>query len=71
MLILMSITALYQALIKANVPEELAEKAVEGLAKSDEVATKADLAQLESRLTWRMFAIAGLIVAAIGLIVKL
>lgn len=48
---------------------------VEGLANTDQVATKTDLAELESRLTLRMVAIcgvfSGVIIAAVGLMMKL
>ncbi len=46
----MSTTALYKALIHANVPEELAEKAVESLPHANEMPTKADLAELKAEL---------------------
>ena len=69
----MSTMALYKALLEAHVSEDLAAKAVEGLAQSTEVTIKSDLkalelkiieqldlkiaaqlAQLETRLMWRM-----------------
>ena len=71
----MSTTALYKALIEAGTSENLAEKAVESLMFSDQVATKSvlktDLAELETRLTWRMIMVAGVTIGAVGLIVKL
>ena len=44
----MSTTALYKALIVAKVPEEIAERAVEGLASNDNIATEADIVKLAS-----------------------
>ena len=71
----MSTTALYKALIEAGASENLAEKAVENLMFSDQVTTKSDLktglAELESRLTWRMVIVAGVTIGALGIIVKL
>ena len=71
----MSATTLYKALVEAGAPENLAEKAVENLMFSDQVATKSDLkiglATLEARLTWRMVIIAGVTIGAVGIIVKL
>ncbi len=43
----MSTTALYKALLEANVSEESAEKAVEGLISASEAATKTDIAELK------------------------
>lgn len=71
----MSATALYKALIEAGTSENLAEKAVENLMFSDQVATKSDLeiglAAIEARLTWRMVVIAGVTVGAVGILVNL
>lgn len=79
----MSTTALYQALLKANVPEDLAERAVEGL--STELATKADITGLRAELKtdiaelrtelikWVVginFVGWGIVIAAVGLMVK-
>ena len=81
----MSITALYKALLEANVSEETAERAVEGLISANEAATKTDVAGLKAdmaelkadmaelkvdMLRWNIV-IAGVIIAAVGLIVKL
>ncbi len=44
----MSTTALYKALLEAKVSEKTAERAVEGLAFADNIATKADLAGLKT-----------------------
>ena len=44
----MSTTALYKALLVAKVPEEIAERAVEGLASNDNIATEADIVKLAS-----------------------
>ena len=46
----MSTTALYKALIEAHVSEDTAERAVEGLAYTREVATKTDLVELKNRI---------------------
>ena len=71
----MSATALYRALVEAGASEDLAERAVENLMFSNQMATKSvlktDLTELESRLTWRMVIIAGVTIGAIGIIVKL
>lgn len=71
----MSTTALYKALVEAGTSENLAEKAVESLIFSGQAATKSDLktglAELETRLTWRMVIIAGVTIGAVGIIVKL
>ncbi len=94
----MRITALYKALLEANVSETSAEKAVEGLISAGEAATKADMAKVETglkgtatkadlakleaklemalaelkadMLRWNII-IAGVIIAAMGLIVRL
>ena len=47
------------------------EKAVVEVASTKDVATKVDIANLETRLTNRMYAVAGVIIAAVALIVKL
>ncbi len=73
----MSEAALYRALVIAKVPEDVAEKAVEGLAQAHEVTTRADLAelrtemsQMETRLMrWQMVNTA-VIIAVIGLMMK-
>ncbi len=44
----MSTTALYKALLEANVSEASAEKAAEGLISANEAATKADIAALRT-----------------------
>ena len=81
----MSTTVLYKALVEAGAPENLADKAAESLVYSDQVATKSDwalmkadlamvkssLAGLETRLTWRLSIAAGIVIGAVGLIVKL
>ncbi len=55
-------------------PEEVAEKAVEGLAVAGDVATKADIAELEVRMVkWffaAIFTAAMVIIAAVGLMIK-
>ena len=71
----MSTTALYRALVEAGTSENLAEKAVENLMFSDQAATKSDLktalAELETRLTWRMAIVTGVTIGAIGILVRL
>ncbi len=52
----MSTTALYKALIHANVPEELAEKAVESLPHASEMLTKADLRDFATKADLKDFA---------------
>ncbi len=47
----MSTTALYKALLEANVSEKTAERAVEGLAFADNIATTTDLAKLGAVIT--------------------
>ncbi len=47
----MSTTALYKALLEAKVSEKTAERAVEGLAFADNIATTTDLAGLEAVIT--------------------
>ncbi len=77
----MSAIALYKALIEANVSEEIAERAVEGLAGVGDAATKAgvaglrtEIAELEVRLVKlffaALFASSGLTIAAVGLMIK-
>jgi len=70
----MSTTAMYKALIEAEVSEETAERAVEGLHFAGEVATKADLkaeiAALEARMTWRLVLASGFIIGAVGLMLR-
>ncbi len=44
----MSTTALYKALLEANVSEVSAERAVEGLGSAGEAATKTDTAELRT-----------------------
>ncbi len=66
----MSETALYRALVIAKVPEDVAEKAVEGLAQTHKVTTKTDLAGLKVELMrWQMVNTA-VIIAVIGLMRK-
>ncbi|MDD9819241.1 MAG: hypothetical protein OXU61_14095 [Gammaproteobacteria bacterium] len=45
---------LLQALRKAGAPEEDALAAAKSVAPGEEVATKADLAALEARLSWKL-----------------
>ena len=77
----MSTTAMYKALIEAKVSEETAERAVDGLHFTGEVATSADLtalgadiraemAALETRLTWRLVLASGVVIGAMGLMLQ-
>ena len=64
--------ALYDTLRKIpDVSDTEAKEAVADIANSKEVVTKADLkaeiANLETRLTNRIYAVAGVIIAAVGL----
>ena len=68
----MSEIALYNLL--KRIPEATdyeVEKAVSDVASSKDVATKSDLAELETRLVKQMYAVAGIVIAAVGLIVTL
>ena len=68
----MSEIALYNVLTKLGVEHKEAEAAVADVARKEEVATKSDLriglAELETRLTNRMYSMTGLIVAAMVII---
>ena len=82
----MSEIALYNALTKLGLNHDEAKEAVADVASSKEVATKTDivelkadikdmatkvdLANLETRLTNRMYTVAGVIIAAVGLMIK-
>ena len=76
----MAAIALYNILRKVDgVTDAEAKEAVTNIADSKEVATKADikdmatktdLANLETRLTRQMYAVAGIIIAAVGLMIK-
>ena len=61
--------ALYNALTKLGLDHEAAKEAVADVASSKDVATKVDLANLETRLTNRIYAVAGVIIAAVGLMI--
>ncbi len=74
--------ALYNTLRKIpEVSDDEAKEAVADIANSKEVVTKADLkaeivrvektiAELETKLTRQMYATAGVIIAAVGLMIK-
>ncbi len=76
--------ALYNILRKIpDVSDAEAKEAVAGVASSREMATKADIkdmatkeyikaeiANLETRLTNRIYAVAGIIIAAVGLMIR-
>ena len=64
--------ALYNILRKVDgVTDAEAKEAVTNIADSKEVATKADLANLEVRLVKQIYAVGGMIIAAVGIIVAL
>ncbi len=63
----MSCISLYNALMEAGVNEELAAAAANDVARSEHVATKLDLANMEVRLIKWMLGIAGLAVAIMKL----
>ena len=68
----MTYIALYNTLKKIpDVSDDEAKEAVANVASSREVATKeyikAEMANLETRLTNRIYAVAGVIIAAVGL----
>jgi len=70
----MSSLALYNALVAAGVDKELANEAVKDVARTEQVATKLDianmqtsLANMENRLVKWMLGIAGLAIAIMKL----
>ncbi len=64
----MSTIDLYEVLKRIpNVSSDEAKSVADTLAHTDDVATKTDLTELEMHLTWRMIIIAGVIIAAVGL----
>ena len=65
----MSEIALYNALTKLGLDHNEAKEAVVDIASTKEVATKVDLANLETRLTNRIYAVAGVIIGAVGLMI--
>ncbi len=67
----MSTIALYNALIKAGVPRDDAEKAVDGLISADDAATKADIAELKTFLLMAMAVFTGVAIGAVALLIKL
>ena len=71
----MSGVALYNALRKIpELSDAEAKEAIADVASSREVATKGDLAELETRLIKQIYAVAGVIIvviiAAVGLMIK-
>ena len=66
----MSEIALYNALTKLGLDHDEAKEAVADIASAKDVATKVDLANLETRLTQRIYAAVGIILAGIGLMIK-
>ena len=73
----MSTIALYNALIKAGVPRNDAEKAVNDLISTDDAATKTDIAKLERDIAKLGFSLliamavyTGVAVGAVALLIK-
>ena len=71
----MSEIALYNTLRKIpEVSDDEAKEAVAGVASLQDVATKKDLAELETRLTKLIYAVVaintGIIIAAVGLMIR-
>ena len=78
----MSEIALYNLLKRIpDATDNEVEKAIAGVVNSREVATKADLAELETRLIKKManlearlskqvYAVTGIVIAAVGLMIK-
>ena len=77
----MSEIALYNAFTKLGLTHDEAKEAVADVASTKDVATKADMsevkgelktdiANLETRLTNRIYAVAGIIIGAVGLMIK-
>ena len=67
----MSEIALYNLLKRIpDATDNEVEKAVDDVASSKDIATKADIVELEIKLTKQMYAIAGIIIAAVGLMIK-
>ena len=74
----MSATALHKALLDAGADDELAERTAKDLPPIGEPAAKTDISELKTDIarleTWLLrwdIILAGIIIAAIGLIVKL
>ena len=67
----MAYIALYDTLRKIpDVSDAEAKEAVAEVASSREMATKVDLANLEARLTQRIYAAVGIVLAGVGLMIK-
>ena len=63
--------ALYNILRKIpDVSDAEAKEAVAEVASSREMATKVDLANLETRLAQRIYAAVGIVLAGVGLMIK-
>ncbi len=62
----MSTTALYKALVEAGASKDAAERAVKGLAHTEEGAAKTDLAELKVELIKWMVVLTEIIIAAVG-----
>ena len=57
---------LLDALQAAGAPEDKARAAAQSMAPASDVATKADLAELETRLTWRLVGGMAILLAAMS-----
>lgn len=68
---MMSTTGLYQILVDLGANKEQVQKALETLACEGQVATKADLANLENRLIRWMATIAAILFIALGFLIRL
>ena len=71
----MSAIDVFQVLRKIpEVSEQEAQAAADTIANADDVVTKADLkttiAELETRLTNRIYTVAGIIIASVGLMIR-
>ncbi len=66
----MSEIALYNVLTKLGLDHDEAKEAVADIASTKDMATKVDLASLETRLTNRIYAVTGIIIGAVGLMIK-
>ena len=65
-------TELYNALRKANVPEDLAEAAARSVAGTQDVATKMDLVELKAELIkWMVGLHAATLLALIGAVIAI
>ena len=61
------IAELRRALVEAGASEESADAAAQAVASAGDAATRAELATLEARLTWRLVGAVAVILAALAL----